>query len=281
MATEGRRRAYGQHFLKDKTICARIAETAFSLAHEAGCVALLEVGPGKGALTFPVLELLAKNPENHTIQELILAERDPKLIAHWRELMDREKRFPFRIVEGDFADDSETPTLRWKRKTPLGIMSNLPYSAGTAILSRLADFHAEIPVMVLMFQLEVAQRIRAEPDSKAWGSLSIAIQNNWDVTRLVQVPPGAFSPPPEVQSEVVILKARKEVRIQGTETPEGAQKFQKLVKTCFLHRRKMLRSSLSHHPDYLQGLERSQIRTDLRAEALSWEQWNTWFKNLN
>jgi 16S rRNA (adenine1518-N6/adenine1519-N6)-dimethyltransferase len=160
-------------------------------------------------------------------------------------------------------------------------MSNLPYSAGTAILSRLADFHAEIPVMVLMFQLEVAQRIRAEPDSKAWGSLSIAIQNNWDVTRLVQVPPGAFSPPPEVQSEVVILKARKEVRIQGTETPEGAQKFQKLVKTCFLHRRKMLRSSLSHHPDYLQGLERSQIRTDLRAEALSWEQWNTWFKNLN
>ena len=282
MATEGRRRAYGQHFLKDKLVCARISETAVALAVEHECVAVLEVGPGKGALTFPLLECLHQvSGGSSKIKELILAERDPKLVAFWRELIDREQRFPFRVVEGDFANTEETPELRWKRGVPLAVVSNLPYSAGTAILSRLAELRSEIPVMVLMFQAEVAQRIRAEPDTRAWGSLSLAVQNAWDVTRLLQVPPGAFSPPPEVQSEVVVLKARKHLRISGTETEAGKKRFEKLVKACFAHRRKMIRSSLARHPEFLSALERASIRSDLRAEALSWEQWNLWFQNLD
>lgn len=252
MPAYGKRRALGQHFLKDVRITQLIAETTHQLAQEYHCQALLEIGPGKGAITEPLLKLFGR-------ESFVLSERDRELADFWRGQ-------GLKIQEGDFLD---LPEDRWLIQKPLAVVSNLPYSAGTAILTRLACYFEAIPFMVLMFQAEVADRLRASPDTKAWGSLSIWIQNRWDVKKLCHVPPGAFSPPPEVQSEVVVLKARSEPRI----AIQNEKIWEQLLKGAFSHRRKMLRSCFRGFDVFRNALELSGVDGTKRAEALSWEEW--------
>ena len=272
MPAFGRRRALGQHFLRDRGIIDKIARTAVEEAHRLGCRALLEIGPGRGAITRPLLERLEKDPRG--IERMILAERDRSLAHDWHEASrDRLVHQPELIVEE--CDFNELADERWLGTLPLAVASNLPYSAGTAILQKLARHPREIPVMVLMFQAEVAARLRAEPGTKAWGSLSIWIQNSWDVRKLCAAPPGAFAPPPDVDSEVVVLTRREQPRVKVTD-PE---RWEALLKTSFMHRRKMLRSGLPEGT-YRAALERSGIEPTLRAEALSWEQWQHFYEAL-
>ena len=246
--------------------------TAVSEAHATGCRALLEIGPGRGAITLPLLERLEADPR--LIERMTLAERDRQLAYEWRgTAQGREVSVPSLVVEecdfNDLADD------RWLSVTPLAVASNLPYSAGTAILQKLARRPDAIPVMVLMFQAEVAARLRAETGTKAWGSLSIWIQNQWDVRKLCAAPPGAFAPPPDVDSEVVVLTRRMEPRVRVTD----AEAWEGLLKAGFAHRRKMLRSGLPEGP-LREALARSGIDPTLRAEALSWEQWAAFYSAL-
>lgn len=273
MPARGKRRALGQHFLRDQGIALQIAETAVQLASEHGCKALLEIGPGKGAITEPILRLLTDAP---VVEDVILAERDDFLSAEWK-IRAPEFPHPLRVEAGDFLD---LPEGKWLCKTPLAVASNLPYSAGTAIVVRLAKHWKDIPFMVLMFQAEVAQRLRAEPNTKSWGSLSVLIQNNWDVTKLRSVPPGAFSPPPEVDSEVIVLKSRKAPRVQTGQSPQELKRWDSLLRAAFAHRRKMLRSGLS--PGVMrEALAQSGLDGTLRAEALSWEDWEKLYRALS
>lgn len=266
MPAHGKRRAFGQHFLKDKSIAHLIAETACTAAHENHCAAILEIGPGRGAITDPILELRGELP-------LILAERDEKFVENWKA----NTASKLTVVEGDFLD---APTERWLTHTPLAIASNLPYSAGTAILTRLARHKAEIPCMVLMFQAEVARRLRAEPETKSWGSLSVWIQNDWDVKKLVAVPPGAFAPPPDVDSEVVTLHRRATPRIHVEDTARAKTLWESLLRVCFAHRRKMLRSGLPSGSPYRNALDVAGVDGTKRAEALSWDEWNRLYQAL-
>lgn len=270
MARVGKRRALGQHFLRDHKIISQIVETAMQEATKNGCVALLEVGPGEGAITNPLREALSNQQQ---IQTYMLAETDEGLIKYWQGESESQIPFPFRVVPGDFV---ETPEDQWLTKTPLAVASNLPYSAATAIVVRLADKWREIPVMVLMFQAEVARRLRAEPSTKEWGSLSLWIQNRWDVTRLVSVPPRAFVPPPKVDSEVVVLRRRAKPRIELKD--QGAEKvWDTLLRVCFAHRRKMLRSGLPPSGPWRNALERSGLDGTKRAESLQWDEWQRLF----
>ncbi|OFZ19892.1 MAG: ribosomal RNA small subunit methyltransferase A [Bdellovibrionales bacterium GWB1_55_8] len=270
MPATGKRRALGQHFLKDRALAETIAEIAVSRGHQAGCQTLLEIGPGRGAITLPLAAQLA----THGIHNFILSERDRELARQWSE---RRHEFPgMRVEEGDFL---ELPEEKWLSQAPLAVASNLPYSAGTAIVSRLARHPESIPVMVLMFQAEVAARLRAMPGTKSWGSLSVWIQNYWDVQKLASVPPGAFSPPPDVDSEVVVLTPRAPRVPAALRGPE-AQKWESLLKACFAHRRKMLRSGLSSSETARNALVRSGVDGTKRAEALSWEEWNRLFAAL-
>jgi 16S rRNA (adenine1518-N6/adenine1519-N6)-dimethyltransferase len=264
-----KRRLFGQHFLRDQAICSRIAETAVREASAADCAALLEIGPGKGAITLPLLELLRGQKE---IAKFLVAERDRELIAEW-EAHRAEAGFPLELAPGDFVT---LETSEWLKASPLGVVSNLPYSAATAILTRLAEHGAEIPVMVLMFQAEVARRLRAEPGQRARGSLSVWIQNRYDVSLLVAVPPRAFSPPPQVDSEVVVLRRRPEPRIAVSDE----KKWQTLLRLCFAHRRKMLRSGLPGSGPWKEALARSGVEGSLRAEDLSWENWAALYRAL-
>lgn len=258
MPATGYRRALGQHFLRDASIAGKIADTALELALEHGAKSLLEIGPGKGAITRPILMGLDKIDAARK-PALIIAERDKEFVEHWKSV-------GLEVHGGDFLD---LPENEWLNRPPLAVASNLPYSAGTAIVTRLARHPDKIPCMVLMFQAEVAYRLRAEPETKDWGSLSVWIQNRWDVKKLVHVAPGAFSPPPEVQSEVVTLirRAQPRVAVQDEVT------WEKLLKACFAHRRKMLRAGLKGQEKFLAALKRSGIDETKRAEALTWEEW--------
>jgi 16S rRNA (adenine1518-N6/adenine1519-N6)-dimethyltransferase len=265
VATHGRRRALGQHFLRDQSIANSIAETALQEATKHSCQVLLEIGPGKGAITQPILDRLKGTPK---IEEFLIVERDQKIAEHWKEhALYNTAPYQLRVEANDFL---EVPESFWLQRTPLAVVSNLPYSVGTAIATRLAQHPSKIPVMVLMFQAEVAKRLRAQPSTKERGSLSIWIQNRWDVQKFLSVPPKAFSPPPDVDSEVVILTRRKQPWIDVGTDPQSEALWEKLLKVCFAHRRKMLRSVLP----WQNALELSGVDGTKRAEALDWQEWD-------
>lgn len=280
MATQGRRRALGQHFLKDKGIANAIAQAVLKEAARYHCQGLLEIGPGKGAITLPLLQKLKEDSQGSSIslKHFLLIERDGRL-AQNSEYSQNESTFPLSIEVGDFLT---LPEERWLKIQPLAVVSNLPYSAGTAILDRLARHVGQIPVMVLMFQAEVARRLRALSGTKERGSLSVWIQNRWDVEKLLLVPPGAFSPPPEVQSEVVILRRREKPWIQvsphGPDSPSQDSKtealWEEMLRASFAHRRKMLRSMFP----WQNALELCGIDGRKRAEALDWSEWDRLFQ---
>ena len=179
------------------------------------------------------------------------------------------------VISQDFM---KVPLQEIFLKTPVTVVSNLPYSSGTAILNRLSDYPVEIESMVLMFQKEVAERLHAEPNSNDWGSLSLWVQNRWDVEKLFLVPPGAFNPPPKVISEVVLVKPRKTPRIDRS--LENLTLFDQLLRVSFQHRRKMMRSSLPKESPFYRALGDAGIAETDRVEKLSWDEWNIWFQKI-
>jgi len=265
MPAHPRRKAFGQHFLKDQALCERLTDLAAEWIGKSQVQSLLEIGPGSGALTEPMIRKLADFPR----VRLSVVEKDRKWASYWSGV----------TVVHD-ADFLELPEEKWLDLPPLGVLSNLPYSAGTSILLRLAEHPQKIPFMILMFQAEVARRLRAEPSTKAWGSLSLWIQTRWEVSQVASVPPGAFQPPPDVDSEVVQLIPRSTPRLTALKNsePHGFEAWDKLLRASFAHRRKMLRAGLKGYPAYLQALERAQIDPTLRAEALHWEQWDAFLQ---
>jgi 16S rRNA (adenine1518-N6/adenine1519-N6)-dimethyltransferase len=263
MKSFDKRKAFGQHFLTDITVINGIVdETIHAISRNEGH-SLLEIGPGKGAITRP---LLAKLPID---KKFYVAERDKLLIEFWKP----ESRIT-QLLAGDFLDQNEE-SLHALGK--IVVVSNLPYSAGTAIVVRLCEMSAQIPEMILMFQAEVAKRLYAEPSTPDRGSLSLYIQNEWDVKRLLVVKPEAFNPPPKVMSEVVTLK-RREVPHVALPDFKARKKWNELLKTAFLHRRKMLRVNLGKSR-WKDALEKSGVDPTLRAEALEWKDWVALWQN--
>jgi 16S rRNA (adenine1518-N6/adenine1519-N6)-dimethyltransferase len=287
MPASPRRRAFGQHFLRDTKVIDAIVSATIDRARDVEARGLLEVGPGRGAITRPLLEAI---PEVPSLERFLIVEKDRKLAADWIE---QSRDLPrVEVVSADFLELSDEDVLRAR---PMVVVSNLPYSSGTAILQKLAVHGtgdassplAGIRTMVLMFQAEVAHRLRAEPGEKAWGSLSLWIQNRWDVRKLLAVPPGAFAPPPDVNSEVVVLESRKSPRIAGEESlppreiERRSRNFDKLLKIAFLHRRKMLRSGLPKGSPAIAALEKAGIEGTRRAEDLDWDDWRRWTAALD
>ena len=192
-----------------------------------------------------------------------VAERDQELIAYWKP----ESRIQ-KLLEGDFLDQSnETLSAMGK----LVVVSNLPYSAGTAIVVRLCERSEQISEMILMFQAEVAKRLYAKSSTPDRGSLSLYIQNEWDVERLIVVKPGSFTPPPKVMSEVVRLQKRVEPMIR-LDTEEKRTLFNDLLRHAFKHRRKMLRGNFAG-TRWQEPFQKSGVDPTHRAESLEWNDW--------
>jgi 16S rRNA (adenine1518-N6/adenine1519-N6)-dimethyltransferase len=280
MPASPRRRALGQHFLRDEKVIDSIVARTFEYVRKFEAKSLLEIGPGKGAITTPLLVAAEGAPG---LEKFTIIEKDRSLAAEWTE---RVHGVPnTEVVENDFlAVDSSS----YLERPPLVVVSNLPYSAGTAILQALANHPDKIPAMILMFQAEVAARLRARPGDKAWGSLSLWIQNRWDVEKFLAVPPKAFAPPPDVNSEVVTLVARSALRIPCPPCPEPEfnekwlsswhSNWEKLIRIPFLHRRKMLRSGVPKGSVWREALDLAEIDGTRRAEDLDWSDWEKWLR---
>lgn len=216
------RKSLGQHFLLDENLTAKIARQAGDLAGRH----VVEVGPGPGGLT---RALLASPATSVTAVEI-----DPRACAAMREL---QVAFGERLklIEGDAL----TLDLAREVAAPRHIVANLPYNAGSAMLVRWLHAAAEWERLTLMFQLEVAERLCAEPGTGAYGRLSVLTQLTCDVGIVMRVPPSAFIPPPKVFSAVVSLRPRG-----AQPNPRLLAAVEQVTHAAFGQRRKMLRGSL-------------------------------------
>ena len=249
------KKALGQHFLVDISIAQRIVETLFDSAvvqgyRVAGTLPVLEVGPGTGVLTQFLIE--QSNIDFRTV------EIDQESIDYLGS------RFPLldgRIIKGDFLK-IDLSTLF---SSPFLVIGNFPYHISSQILFKVLDHRDLIPVVVGMFQKEVAERITATPGSKTYGILSVLLQVWYHIEYLFTVPQHVFCPPPKVTSAV--LRFTRNTR---TELPCSELLFNQVVKATFNQRRKMIRNSIKQitqlHPDIEQPL------LSMRPEQLSIDQ---------
>jgi 16S rRNA (adenine1518-N6/adenine1519-N6)-dimethyltransferase len=226
--SRGKTRALGQHFLRDATAARRIVELIAPTARDV----VVEIGPGRGALTEPLVSTGAR---------IVALEIDPGLAAGLRDRFAGAPRVE--ILAAD-ARTFDYASLQGRRPDPEGrvlVAGNLPYSAGKAILTALVEAGTAIDEMVLMLQREVAERIAAAPGSRVYGSLSVLTQIACDVRLAFDVPPGAFQPPPRVDSAVIHLRVRAAPPVDIADVA----RFRAVVRAAFSQRRKSLANALA------------------------------------
>ncbi|MDR2833570.1 MAG: 16S rRNA (adenine(1518)-N(6)/adenine(1519)-N(6))-dimethyltransferase RsmA [Streptococcaceae bacterium] len=261
------KKSLGQNFLTEPNILRRIVETA-ELDENSNAI---EIGPGIGALT----EHLARNAK-----EVIAFEIDDRLIP---VLEDTMSPYPnVQIVHQDIlkADIIKTTQELFSEKLPIKVIANLPYYITTPILMHLLASDLEIQEMVVMMQKEVADRISAVPGTKAYGSLSIAVQYYMHAKTAFIVPKTVFVPQPNVDSAILKLTKRDKPAVEVVDEDF----FFRLTKAAFELRRKTLWNNLLHvfgkedvnKQWYEQALAQAQIDPKRRGETLSLQE----FANL-
>lgn len=216
------KKSLGQHFLKDEHICEKIALLIQKQLEIHSLNKLLEVGPGAGALTKFLIKL---NEVDFKAVEL-----DEEKVTY---LLHKYPQLDKKIILNNFLE-IDTPFI-----DSFLLAGNFPYNISSQIVFKMLEWKDLVPAMVGMFQKEVAQRIAANPGSKAYGVISVLTQAYYEAEYVFDVPPEAFNPPPKVMSGIVVLKRKSESLPFSSE-----KKFITLVKTAFAQRRKMLRNPL-------------------------------------
>jgi 16S rRNA (adenine1518-N6/adenine1519-N6)-dimethyltransferase len=237
------RKRFGQHFLHDPGVLARIVAAVNPAPGEH----IVEIGPGPGALT---AALLARVPAIDAV------EIDRDLAVRLRERWPRE----LRLHEGD-ALEFDFSRLAAERGGKLRLVGNLPYNISTPLLFHLLQHRGAITDMTVMLQKEVVDRMAAAPASADYGRLTVMLAPWFDIEKLFDVGPGAFQPPPRVWSAVARLTVRALPRFA---VPDA---FAQVVARAFSQRRKTLRNSLK---GLLPGTawESTGIASEARPETL-------------
>lgn len=216
------KKSLGQHFLKDEKVCREIVVALQQSITDTAIHNILEVGPGAGAITKLMLQIPGI--------DFKAVELDTEKVAYLEHTYPSIKD---KIIHKDFLD-IEAPYHE-----PFIVIGNFPYNISTQIVFKVIEWKEQVPVMIGMFQKEVAQRIASKPGSKVYGIMSVLVQAFYHVEYLFDVPPESFNPPPKVMSGVIKLTRKKE---QLTVKSERA--FFVLVKTAFNQRRKTLRNAV-------------------------------------
>lgn len=258
------KKSLGQNFLTDHLIARRIIDAVSAARTDA----IIEIGPGKGALT----AMLPKR-----CGHVVAVEIDARLAAELRRTMTGET---VTIITADAL------TLNWdeliddaqaKLNAPLGstrvrIVANLPYYISTPIIEKLLSLRRRIFDMTLMLQKEVAERITSAPGCKEYGYLSVMVQYYCVATKLFDVPPSAFTPEPKVDSALIRLRVREQPAV----TVSDERRFFRLVRACFAQRRKTILNNLKaatqpegFAKDVQSALEAASVAPQRRAETLS------------
>ncbi|MGK7652672.1 16S rRNA (adenine(1518)-N(6)/adenine(1519)-N(6))-dimethyltransferase RsmA [Roseovarius sp. B08] len=248
------RKSLGQNFLLDLNLTAKIARMAGKIE----TADVLEIGPGPGGLTRGLLAEGARR--------VLAVEKDARCIPALEEIA---QAYPGRleIINGDALEIDPAAQLT----QPIKVAANLPYNVGTELLVRWLTPDTWPPFwqsLTLMFQREVAERIVAQPGSKAYGRLAVLAQWRASAQIVLHLPPGAFTPPPKVSSAVVHLEALAAPRF-----PAEPKVLERVVARAFNQRRKMLRAALKGMaPDIEDRLVASGIKPTDRAETVGLEQ---------
>jgi len=237
------RKRFGQHFLTDRSVLDRIV---VAVAPQPDDI-VVEIGPGQGALTAPLAERL---------RHLHVIEIDRDLARGLAA------RFPPERVTVHTGDALEFDFARLP--APLRLVGNLPYNISTPLLFRLVPFAARIRDAHFMLQLEVVDRMVARPSTAAYGRLSVMLQYRFAMERIARVPPGAFNPPPKVESAVVRMVPLPESALGARD----AAVLSGVVTAAFTKRRKTLRNALAGIVG-ADELARLGVDARLRPENLS------------
>lgn len=237
--THRARKRFGQNFLKDQHIINTIVAAAELQAGDR----VVEIGPGQGALTHLIL------PQ---VSEMHIIEIDRDLAHTWDSL----EPPGLHVHTGDALRLDWTTLLK---NPPYKLIANLPYNISTQVLFKIIDQREYFSTLVLMFQKEVAERLRARAGSKEYGALTVLCQLWFDVGSIVTVGPQAFVPRPKVTSEVLRFKRRDNPKI-NIDNPDF---FTRVVKAAFAQRRKTLRNTLQN-----QGFDASSVESAAQAIGL-------------
>lgn len=264
----------GQNFLSDRGAAEKIVDALGDISQ----ALVVEIGPGKGALTGTLV---------HRAGRLIAIELDHMLAA---ELRYRYARNPsVEILEGDVLRiDFRTVLnrtigplndLRPDKPARARVVGNLPFYITSDILLRLFEFNDQFETIVIMVQREVAERIAAKPGSRDYGLLSATTQLYTQVENLFTLPPGAFSPPPKVHSSVLRLT----VAPRFAELQVSPKAFIQFLKTAFAMKRKTLLNNLKKaypEQEIRAAIKEAGLRADVRAEAIPLEASAAVFRKL-
>ena len=210
----------GQHFLHDQQVITRILDTIKDHCKEHHPI--IEVGPGQGILT--------TNLASH-YKAFKAIELDRDMVA-----LLNQKISPDQIIHADFLKVDLNEAFA---SVPFNLVGNFPYNISSQIIFKMLENVAMIPVMIGMFQKEVAERICASPGSKKNGIISIRAQAMYDATMLFDINPTAFSPPPRVMSSMIMLTRKEDYSL-----PCDPLIFKNIIKVSFGQRRKKLRNTL-------------------------------------
>lgn len=257
------KKSLGQNFLADERVIERIV-TAFAPRSDE---TVLEIGPGRGALTSRLVERAGR---------LIAIEFDRELAPLLRERFG--KRANFTLIEADALEVQFCEVIGPERRAR--VIANLPYYISTAILQKLIEERACLAEMVLMLQREVVERITAGPATSERGYLSVLTEAYCETEILFDVAPGAFRPQPKVWSTVARLRVRDRLQVEVSDE----KLLWSVVSSGFAQRRKTILNNLRRAPEGLQEkiaraggasdiLKAASVEEARRAETLTLEEW--------
>lgn len=215
------KKSFGQHFLINENLAGGIVQSVVESAHG---LPLLEIGPGKGVLTKYIIDLNAN---------FMAVDADQDMIGYLRD------KYPLKEDRFILKDILQLNTQELFDGGDYVIFGNFPYNISSQILFLLLSQKERVPLLIGMFQKEVARRVVSKEGSKEYGIISVLIQAHYDAKIIYQVGPESFSPPPKVDSAVIMLTRKKNFTINCNQ-----KLFKSIVKMSFGQRRKMMRNSL-------------------------------------
>jgi len=242
------RKRFGQHFLRDQQVIDQIVAAINPQPDQQ----LIEIGPGEGVLTRPLLEAAGK---------LQVVELDRDLAAALARRLGQPSGL--KIHQGD-ALMFDFSSLVQDQNKRLRVVGNLPYNVSTPLLFHLFDHAESIEDMIFMLQKEVVDRLVAEPGSRQYGRLSVMASFYCEMQSLFDVGPGAFDPPPKVDSSIIYMRPK----LLSDDQKALHQRLEVVVRTAFNQKRKTLRNSLKKLLD-AESIERAGVNPLARPETLS------------
>ena len=252
------RKRFGQNFLQDNGIIYSIV----ALINPSADMHIIEIGPGLGALTLPLLS---------NLNQLDLLEIDHDLVSFWNE----KNLKGLLVIEGDALNFD---FLSWAQNRGIKqglckVVGNLPYNISSPLLFHLVSAASYIDEQVFMLQAEVDERMVARAGGSEFSRLSVMLQARYDMELVLEVPPEAFDPQPKVNSAVVRMIPRRDFALTNVQWSA----LEKVVAAAFSQRRKMLRTNLSAFAD---RLKLTEVELKARAQDISVDRYIEWAKIL-